>query len=32
MPQDIVQVNDRFVQLDLDVKQVHLSVVGEDED
>ena len=31
MQQDIMQVNDKLVQLYLDVEQVHQYVVGEDE-
>jgi len=31
MQQDIMQVNDKLIQLCLDVEQVHQYVVGEDE-
>jgi len=32
MQQDIMHVNDRIVHLDLDIKQLHQSIIGEDED
>jgi hypothetical protein len=32
MQQNIMQVNDKLFQLDLDFEQVHQSIIGEDEE